>query len=91
MIGKAKIKHRSLKSKPGANKKKELLVAQERDRFNKNMAQMMTLPESHNGTGRGGEEIITHGNTEKRWAAIRGFVQENMERRPHPAAVISAK
>ena len=62
-------------------KKKELLISMEKERFNKNMAQMMQSYHGNeeekdsntisNATGRG----------RSKWAAIRGFIQQTMEQR----------
>ncbi len=89
-----KIKHKSLRSRPGANKKKEKLVAMEMERFAKNMALMSAAPTSSKNTGIGassGQEIGgvegdgrmegVKGGTADRWAAIRGFISQTMERR----------
>jgi hypothetical protein len=40
VVGQAKIQRKSLKSRPGAMKRKEKLEKMERDRFNANLAQM---------------------------------------------------
>ncbi|TAQ87295.1 hypothetical protein B7494_g4396 [Chlorociboria aeruginascens] len=47
--GEGKIKHKSLKSRPGAMKKREKLERMERERFGKNMAILATGPESERG------------------------------------------
>ncbi|KAL9074976.1 MAG: hypothetical protein Q9161_001906 [Pseudevernia consocians] len=92
-----KIKHQSLKSKPGARKKKEKLAAMERERFARNLAEMAagssssssSFSSSQNATadGRmiidgGREGDGTRGGSADRWAAIRGFIRQTMERRP---------
>ncbi|RFU26161.1 hypothetical protein B7463_g10167, partial [Scytalidium lignicola] len=74
-----KIRHRSLKSKPGALKKRVRLEKAERERFGKNMAVLATgvramevdggNGEAGNGSG-GGEK--TASATAGRWAALRG-------------------
>lgn len=78
-----KIKHKSLKSRPGAGRKKEKLVAMERERFARNLAEMAaSRSASADGGmivgGEGGKE----GGSKERWAAIRGFIEQTMERRP---------
>ena len=88
-----KIKHKSLKSRPGAGKKKEKLVAAEMERFAKNMALMSAGP-TKTLTAKGGDNDVqtkpglkeaekvdgpTNG-TANRWAAIRGFISQTMER-----------
>ena len=45
----------------------------ERERFARNMALMAAGPEGGGGAGGGSAE---------RWAAVRGFIGRNMERRP---------
>ena len=75
--------HKSLKSRPGALKKKEKLAKMERERFEKNMVQMAKdnrslaegVPASH------GEEGSAINNTSShRWAALRGFIVSTMDR-----------
>ena len=88
-----KIRHQSLKSRPGAGKKKQKLVAMETERFRKNMARMAA---GSAGTGRadstanlGGKDNLEDisGRSAERWAAIRGFISQTMERRPDGVAV----
>jgi len=89
--GEGKIKHDSLRSRPGAGKKKERLVAMERERLGKNMALMSTGAtalenrreagkEEEMGGGNSGAAARERGSAE-RWAAIRGFISQTMERR----------
>lgn len=76
------IRHKSLKSRPGAMKKKELLISMEKERFNKNMAQMM---QSYHGKGEEKDSTSisdAKGEGRSKWAAIRGFIQQTMEQRP---------
>ncbi|KAL8748545.1 MAG: hypothetical protein Q9184_007224, partial [Pyrenodesmia sp. 2 TL-2023] len=74
----AKIKHRSLKSRPGAMKKKEKIIGMEKDRFNRNMAQMAAagMGDRSQGEDRSG---VPHTGT--KWAALRNFIQQTMEQR----------
>lgn len=74
-----RIRHKSLKSRPGAGRKKERVVAMERERFARNLARMAAGRDGGVGGGGGGEE---EGAGKGRWAAIRGFIEETMERRP---------
>ncbi|MCJ1401312.1 hypothetical protein MMC11_004524 [Xylographa trunciseda] len=83
VVGDARVRHRSLKSKPGALKKKDKLEKLEMERFSKNMAQMAHV------TGDGGRNDpkavaleVTDGPTggSQRWAALRGFIQSTMDR-----------
>ena len=67
-VGQAKIQRTSLKSRPGATKRKEKLVKTEMDRFNKNLAQ---LAGSSIGAG-----------VQDRWAALKKHVHSTMEVKP---------
>ena len=90
-----KIKHKSLKSRPGAGKKKERLITMEMERFKKNMALMATgTTEIDNGDTMGSEmsqdesgETKRVGGIAERWAAIRSFISQTMERRPEGGRV----
>lgn len=87
--GEGKIKMKSLKSKPGALKRKEKLERVERDRFGKNMAQIMGMKEE-------GQSIVpavsmdsesaaaapVQSATSSRFAALRAWVNTNMEKNP---------
>lgn len=61
--GQAKIQKKSLKSRPGAMKRKEKLEKLEKERFNANLAQMATSATPSN----------------DRWAALKNHVQNTME------------
>ena len=79
----AKIKHRSLKSRPGAMKRKESLIQSELERFNRNLVQMINLSQDRGSEIDGGAESNSaQDGTRKRWEAIRGFLQQTMEQRP---------
>ncbi|KAL8811700.1 MAG: hypothetical protein Q9223_001514 [Gallowayella weberi] len=83
--GVARIRHRSLKSKPGALKKKEKIISMEKDRFNKNMAQMAAVQGSDDGQTNGGSHGAATGTDSQsrtKWAALRSFIQQTMEQRP---------
>ncbi|KAL8640443.1 MAG: hypothetical protein Q9228_002633 [Teloschistes exilis] len=82
-----KIRHRSLKSQPGAMKKKEKIIRLEKDRFNQNMAQLTAMTAiypsaveeddaSHAMTADNGGQIA------HRWAALKTFIQQNVQQRP---------
>lgn len=77
-----KIKHNSMKSRPGAMKKKESIIVRERERFNRNMAQMMTVPELDDVTSTNPEIPIVELGTKNKWAAIREFIKQTMEQAP---------
>lgn len=97
-----RIKHKSLKSRPGAGRKKEKLVAMERERFARNLAAMASSGSgSRNATVDGGMVVEgevereegdgTKGRSAERWAAIRGFICQTMERRPEGEGVAGKK
>lgn len=73
VVGQAKVQKKSLKSRPGAMKKKETLEKMEKERFNKNLAQMATASA---GSGAGAT------STADRWAALKNHVQTTMEVKP---------
>lgn len=87
VVGDMKIKHKSLKSRPGAMKKKEMLISMEKERFNKNLAQMAALPAGGNTITNNGAAKGTSSSGNK-WAALREFIQQTTEQRPdaNPAA-----
>ncbi|KEF53784.1 uncharacterized protein A1O9_10185 [Exophiala aquamarina CBS 119918] len=86
------IKRKSLKSKPGAMKRREKLDKSERDRFAKNMAQ---LAPSSTTNGAGINDPVPTGSnppvaqpthsTSQRWAALRGFISQTLETKPELA------
>ncbi|KAI4198616.1 MAG: hypothetical protein LQ350_005146 [Teloschistes chrysophthalmus] len=79
-----KIRHRSLKSQPGSMKKKEKIIRLEKDRFNQNMAQLTAIHPSaverddvsHAMSADNGGQIA------HRWAALKNFIQQNVQQRP---------
>ncbi|KAF1914391.1 ribosome biogenesis protein SLX9-domain-containing protein [Ampelomyces quisqualis] len=64
----AKVQHKSLKSRPGAMKRKEKLEKQEKERFNQNLVQLASTTQ--------GRAIPD------RWAALKNHVQNTMEVKP---------
>jgi Ribosome biogenesis protein SLX9 len=64
------IKRKSLKSRPGALKRREKLDKGERDRFTKNMAQLATTTSQA-------------GDPSNKWATLRGFISQTLEKRSH--------
>ncbi|KIV95409.1 hypothetical protein PV10_03069 [Exophiala mesophila] len=77
------IQRKSMKSKPGAMKRREKLDKSERDRFAKNMAQLAGSNGSdatHGGDLPTGTPTAT--STTSRWAALRGFISQTLETRP---------
>lgn len=75
-IGDAKIRHKSMKSRPGATKRREKLEKMERERFGKNMAQLTAG--SIEITGEEAQKTATA----SRWAALRGFISQTLEQKP---------
>ena len=75
ITGGTRIRHASLKSRPGALKRKEQLEGLERERFAKNMAQMSTGQVPSGDTKVHGEGA---NSTSSRWAALRGFIRSTM-------------
>lgn len=65
------IRRKSMKSRPGAMKRKQKLDNSERDRFAKNMAQM-AVPASTNAGASSAEKL----------RALRGFIAQTLEKRP---------
>lgn len=81
-----KIPQKSLKSRPGATKRKEKLERMERERFGKNMAQLAVgagapaLAPAGTAAAVTGETSQPSG-TASRWAALRGFISQTMEQK----------
>lgn len=93
-----KTRHKSLRSKKGALKRKEVLVKGEVERFGVSLARLSAVverpvegvPKGENG---GGEGMVVEGtedqaqvppqmSTANRWAALRGFISATMEQNP---------
>ena len=86
--GGVKIKHKSLKSRPGAGKRKEKLVGMEMERFGRNLAELaagrakVVDGDQLGVVGTEGQEGgAAGGGSRERWAAIRGFIAQTMEKR----------
>ncbi|KAI1828102.1 ribosome biogenesis protein SLX9-domain-containing protein [Xylaria intraflava] len=88
-----KIRHKSLKMKKGALKKKERIVKGEMDRFSHSLAQLNSMGASGTGadvrTERQSDAADTEAQTRtqtqstaSRWAALRGFISSTMEQNP---------
>ena len=78
------IKRKSLKSKPGALKRKQKLDNEERARFAKNMAQMTTTKPTDDASGADSqvsENNVSGPSSLGRWAALRGFISQTLEKR----------
>ncbi|KAK0391445.1 hypothetical protein NLU13_0946 [Sarocladium strictum] len=88
-----KVRHRSLKSKKGAMKKKERVVKGEMQRFGASMAKLTGMEEAAaappattekmdtTAQGDKGEAQLAKG-TANRWAALRGYISSTMEQNP---------
>jgi hypothetical protein len=77
VLGQAKIHRKSLKSRPGAMKRKEKIERMERERFNANLAQMAAATSAEGGR----ENAIAD-----RWAALKNHVRNTVEQKPEFAA-----
>jgi hypothetical protein len=77
------IRRKSMKSRPGAMKRREKIDLGERERFAKNMAQMAASTIASNseadmtGQPKGPAAATSH-----RWAALRGFIAQTLEQKP---------
>ncbi|KUJ22685.1 uncharacterized protein LY89DRAFT_664483 [Mollisia scopiformis] len=88
--GEGKIKMKSLRSKPGALKRKEKLERVERERFGKNMAQIMgvkeqvpdAVPAAVMEVEGDAATAPVQNATSNRFAALRAWVNTNMEKNP---------
>jgi 3-oxoacyl-(acyl-carrier-protein) synthase len=76
------IKHKTLKTRPGAMKRKEKMEQLERDRFMKNMSQMNTVKSNTATPQTTGSDATESNSTTSRWAALRGFISQTMEQQP---------
>ncbi|PKS06293.1 hypothetical protein jhhlp_007041 [Lomentospora prolificans] len=78
-----KVRHKSLKSRPGALKRKEKIVRGEMERFGMSMARLVAGGGARGGLGNGEEEGKKAANpTGNRWAALRGYISATMEQNP---------
>ena len=81
-----KIRQKSMKSRPGATKRREKLEKMERERFGKNMAQLAARSAQEN-TNSATSSMQVEGappqssSTSSRWAALRGFITQTMEQK----------
>lgn len=88
--GEWKIKQKTLKVGPGALKRKVKLERIERERFGKNMAQLMGSEQKQKidleaadrlAVGEGTGPVGGTSSTGSRWAALRGFISQTMEQK----------
>lgn len=80
-----KIRHKSLKSKKGALKRKERVVKGEMERFGVSMARLTAQDgnAAQQDEKMGGEEKKdAPAPTANRWAALRGYISSTMEQNP---------
>ena len=71
------IRQKSLGSRPGRTKRREKELKAEKERFGKNMARMLDT-----GGGDGQSEGVSNDcRTAERWKALRGFIEQTMEKR----------
>ncbi|KAI8632101.1 hypothetical protein F5Y19DRAFT_385704 [Xylariaceae sp. FL1651] len=90
-----KIRHKSLKMRKGALKKKERIVRGEMDRFGVSLARLsavgaaagdtgkdMQMERSDNEAGAAQTQAPGSTSTASRWAALRGFISSTMEQNP---------
>jgi len=77
--GDGKMLLKTLKSRPGALKRKAKIEEKERERFRLNMAQMAKPAEQQQGAA----SMEGEGNASSaRWAALRGFIGQTMQQNP---------
>ncbi|EXJ96275.1 hypothetical protein A1O1_01401 [Capronia coronata CBS 617.96] len=76
------IKRKSMKSRPGALKRREKLDKGERDRFAKNMAQLAASKPAASSGQAASEQKSTVPSASERLAALRGFISQTLETRP---------
>lgn len=72
------IKHKTLKTRPGAMKRKEKLEKMERDRFVKNMAQLAGVEAAAAKSTPDADQP----SVSNRFAALRNFISQTMEQQP---------
>jgi len=75
-----KIRQRSLKSRPGATKRREKVERMERERFGKNMTQL-AAGSGASAMGIDGTEGPQPSATVSRWAVLRGFISQTIEQK----------
>ncbi|KAK2042327.1 hypothetical protein LZ31DRAFT_556171 [Colletotrichum somersetense] len=88
-----KVRHKSLKSRPGALKRKEKIVRAEMQRFGASMAALASVPAAdaaapavemavENPVAASGAESAAPDATASRWAALRKHISSTMEQNP---------
>jgi hypothetical protein len=88
--GEGKLKQKTLKVGRGASKKRFKAERMERERFGKNMAQLMGTEQKQRidleaadklAVGEATELVGGTSSTGSRWAALRGFISQTMEQK----------
>lgn len=91
-VEEGKIRQKTLKVGPGALKRKVKVERMERERFGRNMAQLIGTTQTQKGT-EGAEKMVVEGEearaqpetqtnaTGSRWAALRGFISQTLEQK----------
>lgn len=74
------IQRKSMKSRPGALKRREKIDKGERERFAKNLAEMSGI--KTNDMGEDAADPGSGNQVDDRWAALRGFIAQTMEQKP---------
>lgn len=77
-----KVRQKSLRSRPGALKRKERVVKGEMERFGESMARLVEGGGAKGGLGGGEGEKKEANPTGNRWAALRGYISSTMEQNP---------
>jgi hypothetical protein len=84
-----RVRHKSLKTRPGALKRKEKVVKEEMERFGKSLALLSGMKEGEQGQGQAVETDAADGaaeapkqSTSSRFAALRTFISSTMEQNP---------
>ena len=77
-----KMVMKSLKHRPGAMKRKRVMEERERERFGRNLAQLVGGGKEEGGGGEGGGRGEVKGGASQadRWAALRQFIGGSMEK-----------
>ena len=79
------IKRKSMKSRPGALKRKQRLDNEERARFARNMAQMAAatpLAETNGNSMATSSDAKIAATSTQKWTALRGFISQTLEKKP---------
>lgn len=75
---KGRIVLKSLKHKPGALKRKAVLESRERERFGRNLAEMVGTTQAGGDVREGERDDGASRRREQRWGALRAFIGGNL-------------